>query len=85
MKIVYTKHASEKFTHPDIREFNLKKKDIKLALNSPDRFGTEPLRGVEFALKALDAQHSLRVIYRMEGSIIVVITFYPSKKGRYEE
>lgn len=84
MKIVYTKHALEKFDHPDIKRFNLKKKDVESALKNPDHHGTEPLRGVEFILKKLDLQHTLRVIYKVKDSIITVITFYPSRKGRYE-
>ncbi len=84
MKVIYTKHALEKFTHPDIVKFNLKKKDIKNALESPDHHGVEFLREVEFILKDLDSKHTLRVIYKVKGSIIIVITFYPSRRGRYE-
>lgn len=85
MKIVYTKHALEKFSHPDIEKFNLKKKDIKNAFKHPDHHGTESLREIEFILKSLDPRHNLRVIYKLKSSIITVITFYPSKKGRYEK
>ncbi len=85
MKIVYTKHALGKLTHPDIKRFNLKKKDIKDALESPDHHGVEVVREVEFILKSLDSQHNLRVIYNVKSSIITVITFYPTEKGRYEK
>lgn len=85
MKIIYTKHALEKFAHPDLEKFRLREKDIKNALENPDQHGSESLRGVEFILKNLDAQHSLRVIYKVKSSIITVITFYPSRKGRYEK
>ena len=85
MKIIYTKHALAKFAHPDIEKFHLKEKDIENALKNPDHHGVESLRGVEFILKNLDSQHTLRVIYKVKNSIITVITFYPSKKGRYEK
>ena len=35
------------------------------------------------ASKGLDEGHVLRVVYRKEGDIIRVITFYPAEKGRY--
>ena len=85
MKIIYTKHALEKFSHPDVKKFNLKEKDIKNALENPEHHGLELLREVEFILKSLDSQHNLRVIYKLKSSIITVITFYPSRKGRYEK
>jgi len=85
VKILYTKHALEKFAHPDIEKFNLNEADIKNALENPDHHGVEALRGVEFILKNLDSRHTLRVIYKVKSSIITVITFYPGRKGRYEK
>ncbi|MBI4035577.1 DUF4258 domain-containing protein [Candidatus Daviesbacteria bacterium] len=85
MKIVFTNHALGKFDHPDIKKFNLKEKDIRNALGNPDYHGEELLRGAEFILKSLDPKHNLRVIYTLKSSIITVITFYPSRKARYEK
>lgn len=85
MRVVFTKHAEGKFDQPDIKSFQLSKKDVKNAIEDPDYSGVEIFREARFVLKKLDSQHSLRVIYKAEGSIITVITFYPTKKGRYEK
>jgi len=85
VKIVYTKHALEKFAHPDIKKFNLREKDIERAFENPDYHGIDPLRKVEFILKKIDSEHILRVIYKVQSSIITIITFYPSAEGRYEK
>lgn len=31
----------------------------------------------------LDKDHIVRIVYKIEGDIITVITFFPAKKGRY--
>lgn len=85
MKIIYTKHALGKFNHPEIRNLNLKREDIENALENPDYHGLEVLRNAEFILKSLNLELNLRVIYGVRKSIITVITFYPTPKGRYEE
>ncbi len=35
------------------------------------------------ASKLIDAKIVLRVVYRFEENDIIIITFYPAKKGRY--
>lgn len=85
MKIVFTSHALDKFSDPEVKKFHLQEKHIKRALNNPDYHGVELVRDVEFILKSLDTENNLRVIYSTKNSIITVITFYPSRKGRYEK
>lgn len=85
MKIIFTKHALGKFDHPGNKKFHLKELDIKNALKNPDHHGLEFVRDAEFILKSLDSTHNLRVIYNVKSSIITVITFYPTEKGRYEK
>lgn len=85
MKIIFTNHTLGKLKHSDIKKFHLNQKDIKDALTNPDHHGIEFVREVEFVLKSIDAKHNLRVIYKVESSIITVITFYLTRKGRYEK
>lgn len=85
MAIIYTKHALGKFKHPSVINLGIKRKHIKSALASPDYSAEIPERRVVFILKKIDVEHDLRVIYRKIGAIIVIVTFYPAKRGRYEK
>ncbi len=85
MRIIFTKHALGKFKHPSIIKLGIKRKHIKSALVDPDYSAEIPERRVMFILKKIDADHDLRVIYRGNGAIIVIVTFYPSTRGRYEK
>ena len=83
MKIIYTKHAQKKFV--DLAKLGIiveKKLINKIATNSLHAdFGTDPPKIIVSG--NLDAQHILRIVYKKEYDIITVITFYPTKKGRY--
>ena len=83
MKIVYTKHAKEKFGFLRSIGWNFTKSNIKDSLEKPDDSGVDQERRAEFVLKEIDEKHNLRVIFRENDGTITVITFYPTKKGRY--
>ena len=85
MKIIFTKHALGKFKHYSIVKLGIKKKHIELALKSPDYPSKVEGYGVKSILKKYDAVHDLRVIYREDNDIIIVITFHPAERGRYEK
>ena len=83
MRVVYTKHAAGKFE--SLRELGIKirKTDIRNAIKNPDYHGEYIYRGTEFVLKQMNDIYNLRVIFAHEDDIIIVITFHPTKKGRY--
>lgn len=85
MKIVFTKHALGKFKHYSVIKLGIKKKHIKLALKSPDHLSKVEEYGVKSILKKHDKDHDLRVIYREDDDIIIIITFHPAERGRYEK
>lgn len=84
MKISFTKHAAkDKFVSLAKHGFPLTKRVIKETIINPDHVepGNHPDQMI--ASKILDSQHDLRVVYRKEGDILLVITFYPARAGRY--
>lgn len=82
MKIVFTKHALEKFRSLVLLGWKFSKKDVKEALVNPDYSYEIEERDVWIALKEIDQEHNLRVIYKKDHDIIIIITFYPREKGR---
>lgn len=84
MKIIFTKHALEKFKHPSLIKLGVQKSHVKLALEAPDYSGEIKERKVKFSLKKLDDKHNLRVIYKDEDGIMIIVTIYPIERGRYE-
>lgn len=86
MKFVFTKHASvDKFAMLKKHKFKTRitKLVIKDVIQSPDHEDKEFDSPKIIASKAIDERHILRVVYRKEDDIIIVITFYPAEKGRY--
>ena len=84
MKIVFTKHALEKFNHLSVVKLGLKRKHIKEALVNPDKI-LEDEPNVKLLLKRIDERHNVRVVYKEIDDIMVIITFHPVEKGRYEK
>ena len=54
------------------------------AVEKPDRIDYRRLP-LLIAQKEFDKTRVLRVVYRKEEEIIVVITFYPGRKSQYEK
>ena len=83
MRIIYTKHVLQKCT--DLKKLGvvITKSHIRSVLSDPssvDKYKDYPKIIVT---GAFDKQHVLRVVYKVEGDIITVITCYPTRKGRY--
>lgn len=85
MKIVYTKHAQDKFNHHSIVKFNINRDNIKEAILNPDHYLENVEVGVKIVLRKLSRKFNLRIIYTEVNDIIYVITFYPAERGRYEK
>ncbi len=84
MKIEFTKHAREKFII--LRQHNFAVEEFKViqAILQPSK--VEASRKNRFVSeRAIDETHLLRVIYEVSEDRIIVITFYPAKRCRYED
>lgn len=84
VKIVFTKHASvDKLAMFKKHKFKVNEKFIRDVILKPDNEDKESDFPKIIASKNLDSNHVLRVVYKQDGDIITVITFYPAQKGRY--
>lgn len=83
MGIIYTKHAEDKLERIDIRKFKITRKIIANILNRPTLM--KKTRYGEFlAIGTIDSTHVLRIIHVIINLNIKVITFYVTRKDRYE-
>lgn len=83
MHIVFTRHSEKKFK--DLKKLGviIKKSLVKNVLNNPLHVDYESDPPKKIASGKFGEKHVLRVVFREEDDIIVVITFYPAKEGRY--
>jgi L-ribulose-5-phosphate 3-epimerase UlaE len=80
-RIRLTKHARDKFEFLRRYGFDISEVSVREAVASPsrvDRRDDELL-----ALKPLDREYAIRVVYKMVNGNIVVLTFYPVKRERF--
>lgn len=80
-KVKFTKHAYEKFSFLKRYGFEVDEKVVRQAVGHPtrvDRRGDQLL-----ALKPIDEEHAIRVVYEEVNDNIVVVTFYPVKRERF--
>ena len=84
MKIRFTVHALQKFSILKKHGISVSKRQVMQAVREPDQldYRRSPLL---IAQIGLDERRVLRVVYRMEKDMIVVITFYPGRKSQYEK
>ena len=84
MKVVYTKHAAvDKFNMLKKHKFHVNKNTIEKVIKDPDHEDRKSDQPKIIASKDIDQKHVLRVVYKREGDIMTIITFYPAEKGRY--
>jgi hypothetical protein len=80
-RVRFTKHAYEKFEFLRRYGFEVDEAAIVEAVENPSRVER---RGDQFlALKPLDEEYAIRVVYRAINDNIVVVTFYPVKRARF--
>jgi len=74
-KVRFTRHAKDKFEFVRAYGFDVDRIKVVEAVLNPDRLDE---RGDQrLALKALDENYALRVVYEERKGYLVVITFYP--------
>ncbi len=83
MKINFTKHAELKFRDLEEQGFKITKEQVKSALNMPENI-LKGGRGRLIAQRGIDESHMIRVIYEKGEDSIKVITFYPTRRRKYE-
>lgn len=64
-------------------KFKVDKNFIDKVIKEPDHEDKESDKPKIIASKEIDRKHVLRIVYKREGDIITIITFYPAEKGRY--
>jgi hypothetical protein len=83
MSFSYTKHVVKKIKFLKQLGINISKVMIEEAVSKPLDVDIETDKPRIIASAKLDIDHVLRVVYKVENDIIIVITCYPAKKGRY--
>lgn len=82
MKVVFTKHVEDKLQEEDSLKLEITSKKIINIIKNPLTFDEKS--GTTHSIGEFNANLSLSIIWKIEKSIIKVITFYPARKGRYE-
>jgi len=82
VKIKFTKHVENKLKEGDSIKLKINSKKIKDIIKKSAILGEK--LDQHHSIGELNQKLSLSVIWKMERGIIKVITFYPSRKGRYE-
>jgi hypothetical protein len=83
VKIRFTQHAQQKFSILAEHSFVVSEEEVRLTVLSPDR--VEGREVEQIAQRRISDTHVLRVVYRLENDEMVVITFYPGRRKRYED
>jgi len=83
MQFHFTKHAKNKFTKVRKSGFLITQKQVKKTISNPLKTEDRP-DGTIISTTLLDKTHVLRVVYRIESDIIIIITFYPGRRKAYE-
>lgn len=82
MRFRFTKHARGKFKKIAIAGIEVTEKQVKRTVRSPIKLENRA-DGTYIAMRLLDENHVLRVIYRIADSTRVIITFYPGRRKAY--
>lgn len=82
--IRFTRHALEKFAILERHGFRVSRHAIVRTVENPEDidYSRFPLK---IAQRSFDKTHVLRVVYKEEDKVKIVITFYPGRKSQYEK
>lgn len=84
MNIHVTKHAHDKLSILERHQCVISLEQVTEAVTQPDALDTTH-RSFVIAEKTIAPTHVLRVVYKVEDDIRIVITFYPSKPKPHVE
>ena len=81
-KVRFTKHAVEKIEILRRYGLEIEERQVVKAVLRPERLDR---KGNQFfATVAISPKHALRVVYENRKDFLVVITFYPVRRERYD-
>ena len=82
MRIVFSKHADNKFEVLARHGWKIERSKVEEAVQDPVTldYSRLPLIIVQ---TSLDETHVFRVVYREDGDVIFIITFYPGRITQY--
>ncbi len=83
-EIRFSNHALLKFKVLEAHGIIINEEFVKNTILYPDRI-EKGYKGRIIAQKQLDNEHVIRVIYEEFPDCIIVITFYPGRRDRYEK
>ncbi len=83
MKVIFTRHAEKKIKDLGKLGVYVTKSSVRHILKNPLNVDAQSDYPKRIASGAFGKKHILRIVFREEDDIITVITFYPTKKGRY--
>ncbi len=82
--IFFTKHARDKFEILKRHKCIVTEQQVLVTVNNPEiiDYSHSPLIIAQYGI---DKNHVLRVVYKKQGQIIKIITFYPGRRKQYEK
>ena len=83
MKIIYTKHAEEKFLVLRKEGWHITKTKIRQIIKNPTWKGSTRY-DQETVIGLVNERHILRIVLDRQDDIIKVITFHIGRRGKYE-
>jgi hypothetical protein len=81
VRIMFTKHAIEKFDVMRNYGFEIQRKQIIETILDPESLYERDNQF--FATRGIESKHAVRVVYEKRKDYLVVITFYPVRRKRY--
>jgi len=78
----FTKHARQKFIDLAEMGFTVTEQQVIDVVQSPETIDTDA--DPPIAQKVISEHHTLRVVFVEDDEAILVITFYPARRSRYE-
>ena len=82
MEIRFSQHAQDKFEVLARHGWKIEQSTVETTAQNPSALDHSRTPLI-IAQSSLDETHVLRVVYRQEGSLILIITFYPGRKSQY--
>jgi hypothetical protein len=82
--IRFSQHALDKFQVLEQHGLKLDPAQVEATVRRPDRVAPG-YAGRLIAQGPLDADRVLRVVYEQTQEGIIIVTFYPGKRARYEQ
>lgn len=80
IEIEFTKHAIDKFEIFRKHGLKISRKFVAKVVRNPELRDNESRKPLRIAISKLDSGHYLRVIYKQEGEVKKIITFFPVRK-----